>query len=320
MKLHQSIAVTLTVWIVLSSAAFSQGFPNKPVKLVVPYASGGATDILARALANKLKDRIGQSVVIENRPGATTVVGTDYVTKSPADGYTMLITSTALTIVPSINPKVQFAISDLAPVVQLVNMVYVVVAAADFPAKNISELIAYAKANPDKVSFGGAGTGTADHLAMELLKSRAGIQMTHIPYKGTAPMFQDVLGGRVPLATSTMIDAGLHLGKIRLLATMTPTRSPLLPDVPTVAEAGLPGFEAVPWFGIFVPKGTPREVIARLHREYSEVQKDAEILDMYKKQALTPASISTEAFAEVIRKDTEKWSLIVKQLGLKVEE
>ena len=162
MKLHQSIAVTLTVWIVLSSAAFSQGFPNKPVKLVVPYASGGATDILARALANKLKDRIGQSVVIENRPGATTVVGTDYVTKSPADGYTMLITSTALTIVPSINPKVQFAISDLAPVVQLVNMVYVVVAAADFPAKNISELIAYAKANPDKVSFGGAGTGTAE--------------------------------------------------------------------------------------------------------------------------------------------------------------
>lgn len=307
---------------VLSNAAAAETYPSKPIRLILPFTTGGATDVMARALGEKLRTRLGQPIIVENKPGAGTMLASQYVAKSPADGYTLLMAASSLGIAPAIYSKVDYdPIKDFTPVTLVASVVHVLEVNASLPVKSVKELVDYLKANPDKLSYGSTGSGTSTHLEAELFKSMAGVKMTHIPYKGSSPALTDLVGGQIEVMFDAYASSGpfIKQGKLRALAVTTAKRSATAPDLPTVAESGLPGYEAMPWLGLVAPAGTPAPIVARLHREVGEVLKDPEIRARFKDLGLDIVGNTPEEFAHFIRQDVAKWARVVKESGAKAD-
>src|SRR4051812_49040014 len=295
-------------------AAESNAYPTKPIRMLVGFAPGGGTDTTARALTPKLSERLGQQVIVDNRPGAAGNIATELTVKSPADGYTILMgTIAALSINPSLYGNLPFdPLTDLAPVTRAVDSTNILVVHPSLPAKNVKELIALAKTK--SLNGGSSGIGGAGHLALELFNVMAGTKITHVPYKGGGPAMTDLLGGQINLIFATAASAVPHVqsGKIRALAVTTIKRSQLVPDLPTVAESGLPGFEANNWYGVVVPAKTPKPIIDRLHKEFVAVLNMPDIKDILFKQGLDAAPGTPEKFGAYIKSETIKWAKVIK--------
>jgi tripartite-type tricarboxylate transporter receptor subunit TctC len=303
--------------------AFAQAYPAKPITIVVPFAAGGTTDILARVIGQALTKDLGQTVIVDNRAGAGGNIGAQFAAKSPADGYTLFMGTVGThAINQSLYKKLPFdPIKDFAPLTRVAMVPNLLVANPVKPYKNVKELIAYAKANPGKVNFGSSGSGSSIHLSGELFKAMAKVDMVHVPYKGSAPAVTDLLGGQIDVMFDNMPSAIQHVrnGRLRPLAVTTARRSPELPDVPTVAEAGVPGYEATSWFGMFAPAATPAPVVARLNAALAKVLADPEVKKKLAEQGAEPYSEKPEQFAEFIRQETAKWSKVVKDSGASVD-
>ena len=307
----------------LATGAWGQAYPAKPIRLVVPFPAGGTTDILARAVGQKLTEAWGQPVVVDNRPGAGGNIGAELVAKAASDGYTLLMGTVGThAINASLYAKMPYDhIKDFAPVILVAGVPNVLVVNPAVPVNSVQELIAYAKANPGRLNFASSGSGTSIHLSGELFKVMAGVQMTHIPYKGSAPALQDLIGGQVQLMFDNLPSALPQIkgGKLRALAVTSATRAAALPDVPTVAEAGLPGFEASSWFGVLAPAGTPVAIIARLNAEIANWLASPEAREKLASQGANAAGGSPEDFAKHIAAETAKWQKVVKESGAKVD-
>jgi tripartite-type tricarboxylate transporter receptor subunit TctC len=307
----------------LAAAAFgaaAQGFPSKPVRLVVTFPPGGAPDILARLFADKAQ--LGQAVVVDNKPGAGGNIGADMVAKAPPDGYTLVMGTVGThSINGSLYSKMPYdMVKDFAPVAHVANAPNLLVVNNDLPVKTVAELIAYMKANPDKLSFGSPGVGTSVHVSGELFKSMTGTKMTHVPYKGRQFAIPDLVGGQIQLMFDNMPSAlpMAREGKIRALAQTTATRSAAAPDVPTVAET-VPGFEATTWFAVFAPAGTPKDVIARLNAEMQRVFKLPDVVEKMKTLGLEPWISTPEELARYQATEITKWAKVVKESGARAD-
>jgi tripartite-type tricarboxylate transporter receptor subunit TctC len=302
--------------------AVAQQYPTKPIKLILPFPTGGATDVMSRILAEKLTPRLGQTVIVENKPGAGTMLASEFVAKAPADGYTLLMAASSLVIAPSLYSKVNYdPIKDFTPVTQVAAVIHLVVVNPNLPVKSIQELIAYLKANPGKVSYGSTGSGTSTHLEAELFKKMAGVEIQHIPYKGSTPALADLVGGQTSMMFDPIASSKPYLesGRLRALAVTTAQRSVSAPDLPTVAESGLPGYEAMPWLGIVAPAGTPKAVVDRLYKEVSEVLKMQDVKDRFKSLGLDIIGNTPAEFATFIAQDQKKWEQVIKNSGAKVD-
>jgi tripartite-type tricarboxylate transporter receptor subunit TctC len=312
--------------LILSTAAAlpagAQSYPSKPVRIIVPFAAGGPADIYARVLGQHLQKALGQPFVIEDRPGGGSVIGTDAVAKSDPDGYTLLMMSNTHTVNESLISNKPFQLlRDFAPVAPVNYSDLVLVVHPSVPANTLKELIALAKAKPHDLNYASSGPGTPYHMAGELFKAMAGLDIVHVPYKGSSGARTDVLGGQVQMmfdAITTMAP-NVRAGKLKALGTTGKTRSPVLPDVPTVSEAGVPGYEAVIWLGVMAPAGTPKPIVERLNAEIRKIVNDAEVKDAWAKQGAAPMSMSTEEFGQYLREDIAKWAKVVKISGAKVD-
>jgi len=316
-------AVLFLVSALACAAAVAQpAYPAKPVRFIVPSAAGGGTDIIARAISLKLSGELGQQFVVENRPGAGQMIGIELAARSPADGYTILMAASTLAINPIMYKKVPYdPVRDFAPITQAATLPNVLVVHPSLPVKSMSELIAYAKERPGQLNFASAGVGTSPQMSIELLKSMAGIDMVHIPYKGTAPGVVDLLAGQVLVMAPNVLTALPHIksGRLRALAVTSAKRSVALPDVPTVAEAGLPGYDSTQWYGVLAPAGTPRDVVARLHDGIVHALRDAEVGKRLAADGAEPVGSSPEEFAAFIRSESEKWAKVASAAGIKPE-
>lgn len=302
--------------------AVAQQYPTKPIKLILPFPTGGATDVMSRILAEKLTPRLGQTVIVENKPGAGTMLASEYVAKAPADGYTLLMAASSLVIAPSLYSKVNYdPIKDFTPVTQVAAVIHLVVVNPNLPVKSIQDLIAYLKANPGKVSYGSTGSGTSTHLEAELFKKMAGVEIQHIPYKGSTPALADLVGGQTSMMFDPIASSKPYLesGRLRALAVTTGQRSVSAPELPTVAESGLPGYEAMPWLGIVAPAGTPKVVVDRLYKEVSEVLKMQDVKDRFKSLGLDIIGNTPAQFATFIAQDQKKWAQVIQDSGAKVD-
>ena len=306
----------------VATSVLAQGYPAKPARVVVPYPPGGPTDIVARVVSQKLSEQMGQQFVVENRPGAGGNIGAEAVAKSPGDGYTLLVATTAHAINPSLFKGLGYNLTkDFAPVSQLTSGPLVIVANPSLPAKSVQELIALAKAKPGTLNYASSGNGQSTHLSAELFATMAGIKLNHIPYKGSAPALTDVMGGQIPLMMSSMLSVLPHVkaGKLKLLALSTAKRSPALPDVPTVAESGLPGYEATLWYGIVAAAHTPAPVLSRLSGEIEKTMRDADIVEKLARQGVEPYYYGPQEFAARVRTEIPKWTKVIKEAGVRAE-
>lgn len=321
---HRRLLAAAGAALCLAAPVFAQAqaYPTKPVKLVVPYPPGGPTDIVARLVAQKLSDAMGQQFIVDNRPGAGGNPGAELVARSTADGYTLVVATTAHAINPSLFKNLGYSLSkDFAPVSQLTSGPLVIVANPQLPAKNVAELIALAKAKPGELNFASSGNGQSTHLSAELFAAMAGVKMNHIPYKGSAPALTDTMGGQTQLMFDTMLSAMPHVkaGKLKALAVTSAARSPVAPDVPTVAESGLPGYEAIAWNGLLAPAGTPPEVLARLSAELKKVLAAPDVKDRFEAQGFAAAWNSPDDFRRFMTAEVDKWARVVKVSGAKVD-
>ena len=306
---------------VFTLPAWSQAFPQKPITVVVTQGPGSGSDVMARMLAGYLSPLLGQSVVVENRAGASGIIGHQSVAKAPADGYTLLFTSTAgLFVVPVMNPNAKYSLADYEPVAPVMRAPFAVLVANNATApKTMAELISTVKSKPQ--SFASAGVGTMTHLGSELVMRKAGIQATHIPYKGSGAALTDLMGGQVLFATDSLTAAMTHIrsGRLRALATTDATREASLPDVPTLAESGLPGLQVAAIGGLFAPKGTPKEVVDKVADATRKVLANPDVQKRFAAVETDPLNLSIPAFNELLRKEAEVWSPLVRQLDLKQE-
>ena len=320
MTLARSFLKTAIASCLLALAAATAGaaYPDKPIRIIVPYPPGGLTDAVARQVGNALSERVKQPVVIENVGGGGGNIGAARAAKSPADGYTLYIGNNATVGINTlIYKKLAFdPIRDLAPIALVAESQTILVVHPSVPVKSVTELIAYAKARPDQLNFGSTGTGGLSHLAGELLKSSSGIQVTHIPYKGTGPALTDLLAGQIQFMFNDTALPHIKTDKLRPLAVTGNSRWAQLPDVPTLTELGMAGYETYNWFGILAPAGTPADVVAYLNRELVAVMKDPAMREWMQARGAEAVSGSAEEFAAYIRKDLEKWSRVVKQVGI----
>jgi tripartite-type tricarboxylate transporter receptor subunit TctC len=301
--------------------AAAQAYPSRSIRWVVPFPPGGSTDIVARLVGQQLSERLGQSVVIENRGGAGANIGIQAVVNSPADGYTMLLVPTGATINPSLYASLPFNfLRDITPVAGLVRSPNVMVVNPSFPAKTVGEFIAYARANPQKVNLASPGTGTAVHLAGEMFKVMANITMTHVPYKGGAAATTDLIGGQVQVLFDVLAGAHQHIqsGSTRALAVTTATRAEILPDVPTIAET-VPGFEASTWFGVGVPSGTPQEIVKKLNAEINAALAQPAVRAKLRDIGIAPLIMTPEEFTAHVQAETAKYAKVVKETGIKLD-
>ena len=306
----------------LCGTAQAQSYPSKPVTIVVPFSPGGATDIMARTLAERLNKRLGQPVIVENKPGAGTMIASEYVAKAAPDGHTVLLAASSLGIAPALYSKVNYdPVKDFTPISLVASVVHVLSVHPSVPAKNVAELITWIKANPSKANYGSVGAGTSTHLESELFNTMAGVKMEHVPYKGSAPALMDMVGGNLQVMFDAYASSGPFIKdqKIRLLAVTTAQRSKLLPEVPTVAESGLPGYEAMPWLGFVAPAGTPAAAVNKFHGELAEVLKEAAVQDKFRSLGLDIIGNSPKEFGEFIKKDIVKWAKVVKDSGAKAD-
>jgi tripartite-type tricarboxylate transporter receptor subunit TctC len=298
-------------------------YPSKPIRFVVPYPAGGPLDTVARLLAQKVSQRVKQPIVVDNRPGAGGNIGADIVAKSPADGYTILMGAVAThAINPTLYASIPYdAVKDFLAVTQIASTPNVLVVNPSLPVHDVREFIVYAKAHPGKLNFGSGSTGSAGHLAGELFKSMAGVDMTHVPYKGAAAAMNDLIGGQTQLMFDNLASslAQVKAGRIRALAVTTARRTPLAPELPTIAESGLPGFDINTWFGLFVPAGTPREAVDLLHDEFTHALADPEIHAKMLALGAEPVGSTPAQFARYIRSESEKYARIIKASGAKAD-
>jgi tripartite-type tricarboxylate transporter receptor subunit TctC len=304
------------------AAAVAQDFPSKLIKIVVPFPPGGSADVLARTIGARLSTALGQPVLVDNKPGAGGILGADTVAKSAADGHTLLFANTNIAINPSLYKSLPYDTAGaFSPVVLMVTVPNLLLVAENVKAANLSDLIALAKTQPNSLNYASAGNGTFPHLAVELFKLRAGISMTHIPYKGAAPALNALLGKEVQVLSNDLVTAVPHVkaGKIRALAITGGTRSPVMPDVPTMAEAGLKDYVAVGWQGIMVPAGTPAATIARLNMEINKALADPGLRSNFSGQGLEIVGGSAQEFADFLRRDTERWRAAVEASGARVD-
>lgn len=309
-------ALVLVVPLVQAQAP---SWPRQPVTLVVPFPAGGPTDAMARALAQKLAERLGQNVVVENKGGAGGTIAAEAVARAAPDGHTLFFGTTGtLAINPSLYSKLRYdPVRDFAPVSLMATTMNVLVVHPEVPAKNLSELVQLAKARPGTITYGSAGNGSSNHLSGELFRSTAGVQVNHIPYKGSAPALVDLLGGRLTMMFDTIAQQTQNVaaGKVRALAVTGPRRSPLLPDVPTAQEAGLKDFDVTIWFGVLAPAGTPAQVVERLSREIGLVMSGDEMRRRMQADGAEARPTTPAEFAAVIRRDLDKWGPVVKASG-----
>jgi tripartite-type tricarboxylate transporter receptor subunit TctC len=307
----------------IAFGASAQSYPNRSIRLVVPFPAAGTTDILARAVAQKLTESLGQSVVVDNRPGAAGNIGSDLVAKSPPDGYTLLMGTVGThAINPSLYSKMPYDhIKDFVPVVLVAGVPNVLVVNPALPINSVADLIKLAKEKPGTINFASSGSGTSIHLSGELFKTMAGVDMTHVPYKGSAPALTDLMGGQVQIMFDNLPSslAQIRAGKLRAIAVTSMTRAPALPNVPTISESGLPGFEASSWFGVLAPAGTPAPIVARINAEVNKWLQSADAREKLLSQGAEAAGGSPEQFATFIRAETEKWAKVVKASGAKVD-
>ncbi len=319
-KMLATIAVAAAT---VCGVAHAQGsYPTKPVTIVVPFSPGGATDIMARALSERLSTKLGQPVIVENKPGAGTVIASDYVARATPDGHTLLLAASSLGIAPSLYKKVNYdPVKDFAPISLVASVVHVLQVHPSVPANNVAELVTWLKANPTKGSYGSVGAGTSTHLESELFKTMAQADMEHVPYKGSAPALLDLISGNLNVMFDAYASSKPFINdkKVRLLAVTTAKRSKLLPDTPTVAESGLPGYEAMPWLGLVAPAGTPAPVVTKLYNTLQEVLKEQPIQEKFDSLGLEIIGNKPDEFAAFIKKDITKWSKVVKDSGAKVD-
>ncbi len=311
------------MWLAIaSSATLAQNYPNKPVRMVVPFPAGGSTDIVGRTVAQKLSEMWGQPVIVDNRPGGGTVIATDLVAKAAPDGYTLLVTPAPFTINPSLLAKLPYdALADFAAVTLLNTTPLVLVVNPGVPAKSVKELIALAQSKPGKLNYGSSTIGGSNHLAGELFNAMAGVKMVHIPYKGNAPALTDLVGGHVDLIFNGLTSALplIKAGKLRALAVTSMQRSSALPDVPTVDETGLKGFEAVAWNGLGAPAKTPREIIAKINADAVKIVNSPELKERLKTEGSDPVGNTPEQYAAFLRDEVAKWARVIKFAGVKPE-
>ena len=303
-----------------SSIASAQGYPSKTVRLIVPFAAGGSTDIMGRLVAQKLSAVWGQQVVVDNRPGGSTVIGTDIVAKSAPDGHTLLVTPAPFTIVPSLLKKLPYdPAKDFEPITLINTTPLVVIVHPGVPAKNIKELIALAKARPGVLNFGSSGSGGSNHLAGELFNALADVKITHVPYKGNGPAMTDLLGGHIDMAYNGLTSALQHIrsGKLRCLAVTSLKRSAALPDMPTVDESGLKGFQAIAWNGLTGPAGTPKAAVTRVAADVARLMKSPELADYLKKEGSDAVGSTTGEYTRFLQEETAKWKKIIARAGIK---
>jgi tripartite-type tricarboxylate transporter receptor subunit TctC len=298
--------------------ATAQAWPAKPIRLVVPFPAGGATDLLARSIAQRLGQGLGQTVVVENKAGAGGTLGSGEVAKAAPDGYTLLIaTSSTHAIAPHLNPNLAYKVeADFTPVAHVANAPNLVLVTNGLPVKDIKELIAYARARPGQLNYASSGNGTIVHLTSEAFKSQAGLFITHIPYRGTALSIPDLVSGKVHLLFDSVVSGLPHVkdGKLKALAITSRTRSALVPDIPTVAESGLPGFESTTWFGIYGPKGLPADLTARLNAELNAAMKAPEVAERLARLGAEPAPANTPAqFAALVAADSARWATLIRE-------
>jgi tripartite-type tricarboxylate transporter receptor subunit TctC len=319
----RAVCATLAVLLSFPLLAAEQAYPSKPIRLVVPFPAGGSLDVVARAIGQKLTEAWGQPVVIDNRPGAGGNIGADLVAKSAPDGYTILegaLSTHAVNV--SLYAKMPYdPIKDFAPITLVAVTPNVLVLNASYPVNSVPELLAYARANPGKLSFGSGSNGSAGHLAGELFKTEAGVDMVHIPYKGGAPALQALLAGDTQLMFDNLANSAAQLkaGKLKALAVTTAKRSSLMPELPTLSETGLPGFDIYTWWGFMAPAGTPKEIVAKWNAEVTRILNSPEMKAFFAQQGAEPASDSPEQFAALIRSEISKYAKIVKQSGAKVD-
>ena len=315
------VGLTSSLAFVFTLPAWSQAFPQKPITVVVTQGPGSGSDVMARMLAGYLSPLLGQSVVVENRAGASGIIGHQSVAKAQADGYTLLFTSTAgLFVVPVMNPNAKYSLADYEPVAPVMRAPFAVLVANNATApKTMAELISTVKSKPQ--SFASAGVGTMTHLGSELVMRKAGMQATHIPYKGSGAALTDLMGGQVLFATDSLTAAMTHIrsGRLRALATTDATREASLPDVPTLAESGLPGLQVAAIGGLFAPKGTPKEVVDKVADATRKVLANPDVQKRFAAVETDPLNLSIPAFNELLRKEAEVWSPLVRQLDLKQE-
>jgi tripartite-type tricarboxylate transporter receptor subunit TctC len=305
----------------LSRFAYAQTYPARPVRIIVPVAPGGALDIIARLMGQWLSERLGQTFVIENRPGGGTNIGVEAVVHAPADGYTLLLVPGSVTANATMFPKLNFNyMRDIVSIAMISQLPLVMEVNLSVPAKTVPEFIAWAKANPGKVSMASGGTGSTSHIGGELLKLRTGIEMVHVPYRGGAPALTDVLGGQVQVYFSPLPESieTIRAGKVRALAVTTVKRSDALPDVPTVGES-LPGFEASTWQGIGAPRNTPAEIVDRLNKEINAALADPSIKARLADLGSMPTPMSSAAFEKYITDETEKWAKVIREANIPLE-
>lgn len=308
--------------LVATGAASAQSYPLRPIRLVVASSPGGASDILARTLALKLAEQLGQQVVVDNRGGASGIIGTDIVAKSTPDGYTLLIIQPSLTINPSMFRKLPYdAMRDLAPISLVVDAAQIMTAHPSVPAKGVKELITLARSKPGQLTFGSPGLGTSPHLTAELFKLKAGVDIPQVLFKGSGMAFISLISGEISLAFSTVLSAMPHVksGKIRALGVTTSKRVGILPDVATIAESGLPGFETSQWFGFLAPAGTPRPVIERLYQALSRASSSPDVKSRLAAQGVEVVNRSPEEFAGIIKRETRQWAEVIRAAGIKPE-
>ena len=320
-RLFRLIALSLLGLAALAQPALAQSYPNRPIKWIVPYPPAGTTDVLARIIAQYLTEKLGQSVIVENKPGAGNNLGTEAALTAPPDGYTMLLVNPAHGINATLYKNLNFnIIRDLAPVAGLVRTPNVMEVTPSFPAKTVAEFIAYCKANPKKINMASSGSGTSVHMSGELFKSLTGCDMLHVPYKGAGPALVDLMGGQVDVLFDNLPSSIGHIksGKLRALAVTSQERDPSLPNLPTVGET-VPGYEATAWFGVGMPKNTPREFIDRINAEVNRALADPKIRERLAELGGKPIAGSPEDFGKVIAAETAKWEKVVIFSGAKVE-
>jgi tripartite-type tricarboxylate transporter receptor subunit TctC len=305
-----------------SFGAFAQTYPTRTVKIIVPFAAGGPADNFARLMGQRLGDAMGQAFVVENRPGGGSVIGTDVAAKAAPDGYTLLMMSNTHTVNETLIANKPFALTrDFVGVAPINSSDLVLVAHPSLKANNLKEVIALAKASPGKLNYASSGPGTPYHMAGELFKSMAGVYLVHIPYKGSSGARTDVIGGQVDMmfdAVTTMTEQ-VKAGKVKAIATSGPQRSSVLPEVPTLSEAGVAGYDATIWLGLMAPKGTPKAVVDRLNEAVTKITSNADVKAAWGKQGAAPIILSADAFDKYIKDDIDKWAIVIKTAGIKAD-
>ncbi|HEY4371766.1 MAG TPA: tripartite tricarboxylate transporter substrate binding protein [Burkholderiales bacterium] len=326
--MHTSRALALRCFTFLCAALFAaaapaQTWPAKPVRLIVPQGAGGATDIFARMIGQKLAARWGQPVVVENHAGAAGVIGTDLVAKSPADGYTLLLTYAGSQAVnQSLYSKIPFdSVKDFAPAATLAVTPFFFVSGPKAPAQDFKGLITYARAHPGTVTYGSSGNGSINHLLGEMLKTETGVNMVHVPYKAVAAAMTDVMGGQIDTAFASVpsVIQNIRAGKMRALAVSSAKRNAAAPDVPAIAELGYPGFDVNPWWGILAPAATPRAIVSKINADVAEILKTAEVQAFFRQQGADVYITTPEAFLKQLQDDVRKWAVVVKNSGARLD-